>query len=350
MKREFLQLCHKFDPKKNYVGGWYLSEKLDGIRVFYDGGITRGVPANEIPWANVEKDDRLKERSISTGLWSRYAKVIHAPKSWLDKLPTLFLDGELYLEPKYGSWQTLSSIIKKHNPNEDDWAQVKFMALDSPTIDRIFADGMINTTNFKKIFHGIKNWLSDIDDISLLGDTRFEFIYDKLKGRLLENNNFKVHNQIVIPLRDSVEFINEQLNKIVKQGGEGVVLRNPSSIWEPCRSHNLLKYKPTQDAEAIVIGYIFGRRTKLGSKLLGLMGAMITSFKGQRLELSGFTDEERQLIGPNVEQLGEKLAGKEVPPEIMNPMFPRGSKITIRYRELSDSGIPKECVYLRKFN
>ena len=32
-KRFFLQKAHAFDPKKHGIGGWWYSEKLDGIAV-----------------------------------------------------------------------------------------------------------------------------------------------------------------------------------------------------------------------------------------------------------------------------------------------------------------------------
>ncbi len=57
-RREFLQLAHVFDPSKHTIAGWFMSEKLDGMRCFWDGGITRGMFARDVPFANVAKDDR----------------------------------------------------------------------------------------------------------------------------------------------------------------------------------------------------------------------------------------------------------------------------------------------------
>ena len=42
-RREFLMLAHKFNPKKHRIGGWYMSEKLDGMRCWWDSGVTRGI-------------------------------------------------------------------------------------------------------------------------------------------------------------------------------------------------------------------------------------------------------------------------------------------------------------------
>ena len=52
-KREFLQLADHYDPAKHNVAGWFISEKLDGTRCFWDGGLSRGLPTDSIPWASV---------------------------------------------------------------------------------------------------------------------------------------------------------------------------------------------------------------------------------------------------------------------------------------------------------
>ena len=120
-KREFLQLAHKYiGHNSTHMGGWFMSEKLDGIRAFWDGGISRGIPAHKIKWANTAKDYRLKELPTATGLWSRYGKVIHAPDFWLDKMPPVPCDGELYCGRGEGSRQLLTSAVKKFNPIKSD--------------------------------------------------------------------------------------------------------------------------------------------------------------------------------------------------------------------------------------
>ena len=70
------------------------------------------------------------------------------------------------------------------------------------------------------------------------------------------------------------------------------------------------------------------------------------------------TDEERKLCTKEIEDgqdrflLAEHWASRnpeqQVPDWIENPMFPRGSKVTFRFRELTDDGIPKEARYWRK--
>ena len=64
----------------------------------------------------------------------------------------------------------------------------------------------------------------------------------------------------------------QTLEKVLDLGGEGVVVRNPQETWIPKRHRGLLKYKPYQDAEALITGFTSGRRTDKGSKHLGRIG------------------------------------------------------------------------------
>src|SRR5690348_4396294 len=116
MKREFLMLAHKYQPKID-ICGWYCSEKLDGIRAFWDGGISRGLPCREVPYANVTKHNRYLNEQIATGLWTRYGQAIQAPAWFLDKLPPVMMDGECW--SGYGKFERTMSITRDLVPNDD---------------------------------------------------------------------------------------------------------------------------------------------------------------------------------------------------------------------------------------
>ena len=92
-KREFLQLADHYDPRKHDVAGWFVSEKLDGTRCFWDGGLTRGLPTEQVPWASIidpkTGEKKAKIKPLSTGLWSRYGNPIMAPDWWLNRLALL---------------------------------------------------------------------------------------------------------------------------------------------------------------------------------------------------------------------------------------------------------------------
>lgn len=346
-KREFLQLAHPFEQKKHAVPGWFLSEKLDGMRAFWDGGVTRGMAAELVPWANVEKDTKIKK---STGLWSRYGKVIFAPDNWLAKLPPVFLDGELYLGR--GQFQELVSITKRHEA-DSRWNDVQFKVFDSPPLEAMFADGNINNANFKKTFKGIINWLHTRGVNNWLPASagfiqRYKAL-QTLKG-------IDLHHQEQLPFSSPLALarVDERCNEVCDLGGEGVMLKNPSQFWLPERSYAILKYKPFSDAEGTVVGYTWGKETDKGSKLQGLMGAMILEISAGKFNLSGFTDEERRMTykdgSDGAFNYGCNHPGELVPDFIHNPKFPRGSVITYKYRELTKDGLPKEARFWRERN
>lgn len=362
MNREFLQLAHTYLPKHR-VGGWLMSEKLDGQRAYWDGGITRGMAKGSIPWANTAKDARLLKEQISTGLWSRYGNVIHADPDWLDQLPHIPLDGELYNSDL--SRQQLMSIIKCHEPDLR-WEKVQYHCFDMPAYESVFRDGRINNPNFKLIMHNVMGWLAESGllatgslDYRPDPKTPFETIYYLLKkwcaGVAI------AHRQVQLPFQTNaaIGLLEQETARIVANGGEGMVVRSPSGVWTPKRVRTILKVKPTDDAEAVVTGYTTGR-VGVEGKHLGRMGALITEYQGKRLELAGFRDSERGLIATPPKDDSDPLAeaslwaerhpGEDTPPWIMNPKFPRGTIVTFRYRGKSDDGIPQEARYWRVRN
>lgn len=357
-KREFLMLAHNFKADKHGISGWMLSEKLDGMRCFWDGGITRGMPKSEVPWANCDKDERYLEPPICSGLWSRYGNVIHAPDWWLDELPEMLLDGELYAGRENRQW--LMSTIKQLVPDTDDWGKVGYYCFDTPPPEAVFADGHIKNTNFNKVFKGIGDWLSELDvDLTFIAkpDLRFASVYKVLQNNLNGSQVARAHKQhdLDYGFDVSVEQAGYYLHEFSAAGGEGCIVRDPDSSWIPERAHTIVKMKKTDDAEGTVVGYTSGRETDKGSKLLGLMGALVLQLEnGERLELSGFTDEERKLAANNgvscisAVEWAEEHPGEEVPDWIEAVYFPRGSKVTFMYRGLSNDGIPQEARYLRK--
>jgi DNA ligase-1 len=331
------------------IGGWYASEKLDGMRAFWDGGITRGMACSAVPFANTAKDGRYVVPPKSTGLWSRYGKSIQAPDWWLDLLPSYPLDGELYCGRN--GFQTLMSTVKDLNPGPG-WKQVKYLAFDMPAPHVVFSDGEINETNFKKKFVHLLSKLKKVD-YPFTGVPQYRHVVQWMKG-FKWNEAFEVLYQTELPPMTSHALQQALLlmDDVTSKGGEGIMLRSPTSCWLPNRVRTLLKLKEIRDAEGTVTGYTAGRETELGSKLLGMMGALILDFNGKRLELSGFTDAERILDGSMSGIFASEYAaghpGEDMPDWIENPKFPRGTKVTFRYRELTDDGLPKEARYWRK--
>ena len=362
-KREFLLLAHPYKPSKHGIGGWYMSEKLDGMRCYWDGGLTRGMFKDDVPWANNDKDGRYVTRPVATGLWSRYGNVIHAPADYLDSLPRVPLDGELYRE---GPRQELMSIVKSLTPDPERWAEVSYHIFDIPSYDRIFMDGFINNTNYKKTFKGIRSWIytdTDISSIEYIPDQTniFQTTYALIK-KYCDHGPVVIHLQERIPFQTqaAIDLVNQTLEQVDGRGGEGLMLRKPESIWVPCRSHDLLKVKKRDDAEGTVVGYTTGEKTDKGSKLLGLMGALILRLENNKLmELSGFTHAERVLhesrcpekmlgTASPASDWAQDHPGAECPEWIEAVAFPLGMVVTFKYRGKTKDGIPQEAAYWRE--
>ena len=340
--REFVMLAQTL--KKRKLKGFWYSEKLDGMRCLWDGGISRGVLKSEIPWANNDRDERLIVPPVATGLWSRYGNVIQAPNWFLDQLPPFPLDGELYLGR--GQWQRLSTIVKRLDPGPD-WSDVNYHVFDMPTWQLMFQTGTINNTNFSKRINNEECMAL----VRKAGHTRSIFKDFREATQFLHQQpwgpNVKPVKQTVLESVDDIPLLLREINDL---GGEGLIFRDPSSYWEPKRSACQVKIKEQNDAEGTVVGYTWGRETDKGSKLIGLMGSLLLSYRGNILGLSGFTDDEREMhcTNSNFSQEGFDYPGEKVSNYWTNPLFPLGTIITFRYRELSDSGIPKEARFLRK--
>lgn len=379
--REFLMLAETYDSKKQGLGDWYCSEKLDGMRCLWDGGITTGLNMSEVPWSNRirEAGNRVEgsgNERICTGLWSRYGKPIHAPEWFVRQLRDNFpypLDGELWIGK--GQFQNVMSAVKKLDPVDSEWERVKFMVFDAPSYQQVFADGMINGTNYVQMIDSkVRDWvinriIVDPKRVGLSELVRFGLGYtfhtnymylEKVFRERIELDptgleNIRLHVQVRLPVHTikAQEEMLRLLELVTADGGEGLILRDPHCAWMPKRNEWMVKIKKLEDMEGTVINYRWGK-----GKLEGLMGSCVVKLdNGKVFELSGFTDAERKMswdrlvtVQENMdfEISGDMVPGGEIRNDITNSQFPRGSRITFCYRELTNDGMPKEARYLRK--
>lgn len=339
MKQEYVLLAQDYKTGKHNVSGWFLSEKLDGKRAFWDGGVSRGCLATEVPWSNTVKD---KRPFTATGLWTRYGKVIHAPDWWLNTLPKIPLDGELWTGR--GSFQEVTSITAKHEPIDEEWKTVEYHVFDSPWF---LIDRKIKVRDYEFEIKGAQEWAAARDGLGVTypkTNWNFELIQTFLTGRVQWPHATIIAQQRIPYLHaEAVTFIQTELDRIVSEGGEGLMLRKPESFWRPERSHLLLKVKPWKIGQGIVVGY---QHAELG-KIEGLMGSLILDVDGKRLKISGFTDAERIYGNPASYKQAMSRPGCEASSDVFHKKFPRGRTIKFKYRELSDDGIPKDARYLR---
>ena len=356
-RREFLQLAKTYKPDnpKLKIAGYLISEKLDGTRCFWDGGVTRGMKTEDVPYASLINPKTGKRKSkikpIATGLWSRYGNPIIAPDWFLDGLPECLLDGELWAGR--GNFQLCRSICAGDTP-DPRFDKITYACYGLPSFDRMFLPAVIKNSNFHcTINKSVRLWFESrlpAGFFSLEEDTVFEEEYTWLCDLLADYEHVKAHPQFGLSYdeEEARAHVGRFLDETLDVGGEGVVIRDRDAIWTPRRVNALLKYKPWDDAEGIITGFTSGRKTNKGSKHLGKIGALILDYQGKRLELSGFTDEERLFATDDMRDVASRRPGEDMEGSFQGKHFKVGQTVTFKYRELSDDLIPKEGRFFRK--
>lgn len=372
--REFLMLSKPFEEKRDRTkiisNKWWVSEKLDGVRCFWDGGVSYGMEATSVPWANTTKDGRLREVVRCTGLWTRYGKVIHAPNSFIQELfkvqgevfgRPVCLDGELYIDRD--RFQDIISVVKNVEEMKESsgrsWKDIKFIVFDKMRYCDVFDSGRINNPNFKKIIRwgDIEEWLLKRPGIireDLGGSWReYHWIYSEDLTRIREYGSERIEQLLQREISSWSQIV-EIYQEVCDMGGEGIMIRNPEGRWIPRRVGDLLKMKAQNDMEGTVVGYKWGKEGK-GGKYLGMMGSMLVRLdNGIAFELSGFTDGERVIVpldgvSLDVLEVGRRCQGEIVDNKLFgSAYFQLGQRVSFKYRELSRDGIPKEARYWRK--
>jgi DNA ligase-1 len=93
-------LAERWDNQADLTG-WWMSEKLDGVRAYWDGA----------------------------KFLSRLGNVLHAPDWFVAGLPGEPLDGELWIGRK--AFQRTTSIVRRQDKS-DHWREVRFVVFDAP--------------------------------------------------------------------------------------------------------------------------------------------------------------------------------------------------------------------------
>ncbi len=94
----------RVDAGQEDVAGWLMSEKLDGVRGYWDG----------------------------KRLWSKNGKLFHPPAAFVAGLPGFALEGELW--GGRGTFEQTVGIVLEQQPH-DGWLQLQFAVFDVPATD-----------------------------------------------------------------------------------------------------------------------------------------------------------------------------------------------------------------------
>ena len=159
-----------------------------------------------------------------------------------------------------------------------------------------------------------------------------------------------LHHQTKLPdneseARDKASAI---LEKVLDEGGEGVVIRDPQASWFPKRNRGILKHKPYFDSEAIITGFVAGKEGKQGN-VLGKIGALQVKWDEVQFEIgSGMTMAERELLDDRAFDYAAAHPGEVLPDWCDGKHLKRRQTVSFKYRELSDDGVPKEARFWRR--
>ncbi len=233
---------------------YWVSEKLDGVRAYWDG----------------------------SQLLSRGGRVYQAPAWFTEGFPATPLDGELWMGR--GSFDTLSGLVRRQQPDPEQWRRVRYMVFDLPAA----------TGDFDQRLTQLRHLVAELNSpyVAIVEQTR-------------------VATETALMVR---------LDAVVRGGGEGLMLHRGSSRYRAVRSDDLLKLKKHQDAEAVVVAHLPGT-----GKYSGMLGALLVErADGVRFRLgSGFSDAQRA-----------------DPPVI-------GSTVTYKYYGSTSRGLPRFASFMR---
>ena len=234
---------------------YWVSEKLDGVRAYWDG----------------------------QALLFRSGRRIAAPDWFVASFPKAPLDGELWMGR--GTFERLSGTVRRAVPVDEEWRAVRFMIFELPGAEGDFTTRIAAIRRL--VVHINRRWVQTVEQ-------------------------FRVANRAELQQR---------LDAVVAQGGEGLMLHRADAAYVTGRSEALLKLKPWQDAEAVVIAHQPGQ-----GKHAGRMGALrVRTPEGLEFDLgTGFTDAVRQ-----------------APP-------PVGSTVSYRFTGRTADGIPRFASYWRR--
>ncbi len=238
--------------------GFLVSEKYDGARALWDG-------------------QRLCFRS---GL------PVAAPAWFTERMPTgQLLDGELWAGR--GRFQALAGAVRRQTPVDSEWRALRFMVFDLPQAAGSFAQRSAK--------------------LAALAEP----------GQASPDSPWLAVPQAQLASRAALQ---QRLAAVVALGGEGLMLQRAYALHQAGRSGNLLKLKPLNDAEAVVVGHLPGR-----GKHAGRLGALrVRAANGTEFTLgTGFSDAERE-----------------------SPPMP-GTWLTYSHRGWTDAGMPRFASFLR---
>lgn len=206
---------------------------------------------------------------------------------------------------------------------------------------------MINGVDFNGVQSAVMSFDGEPDFVYKIFDRIYDAPYWIREPREFDEFGKHVRPHLSMKIKSLEELIALE-DEWVKEGYEGIMLRDPESRYKYGRSTEkeqiLLKLKRFYDAEAEIIGFEeklhnnniqekdalgYSKRSssKAGMVHVNTLGSLVISAGSLTLRVgSGFTDEQRKEIWNNKDEY-------------------IGATITYKYQELSKYGIPRFPVF-----
>lgn len=141
------------------IDNWMMSEKLDGIRAYWDG----------------------------KQLLSKNGNIIHAPLWFIEDFPKFKLDGELWT--KRDDFENIQSIVLDKNPS-DYWKEITYNIFEVPEEKGVFIKRLEKISNWQK--KNNNKYIKIIEQTKCKDDKHLEEYLEKLvnlkaEGLMLKN-------------------------------------------------------------------------------------------------------------------------------------------------------------------
>jgi DNA polymerase/3'-5' exonuclease PolX len=267
--------------------GWLFSEKYDGYRAIWVAEVKKFLSRSDNVFNSVE--------------WFMKAMP-----------PRVKLDGELWVGRE--NFEAMG-VVRKKEPEPEEWCAVKYIVYDLPDHPGPFKDRIKELK--KVVSQSRKRWNIIRKD--------YPEPYCDLECPLVFADQTVIKSQ---------EHMDEMYNSIIKNGGEGGMIKCPNSSYEDGRSNYMLKIKPVFDEEAVIFDYSPGK-----GKYKGMLGGfvckplinmdtyhLIDKDENHEFTVSGMDDEVRENY------------------KITHPI---GTVITIEHSGKTNKGKPRFPRYMR---
>lgn len=251
---------------------------------------------------------------------SRTGKKFNAPQHFLNAMPSQkclkgkIIDGELWAGRE--NFQLMGTVRKKI-PVPEEWIDITFMVYDITNLDKTFIERLEELKKIVKITK--EKW-------NIIIKKTMEYPFNNLDCPIIFTEQIKI---------TSIKKMDEFYNKILKLGGEGIMIKDANSKYKEGRSSDMLKYKPSYDREALVIGHSPGNgkyKGKLGGFECQLLinhdtYMSIDENEEHEFTISGMDDEVRKNY---------------------KKTHPINTIISFECSGYTDKGVPRFARYIRK--